>query len=95
MKFNANLSLANLGALLGQQLNRFGLFAIFLIIAVGLMVSIFMLNSVIARTDQANGYVPTTTNIVFDEKTVQKIESLKAEGERTDRVETSGRLLPF
>ena len=95
MKFNANLSLSNIGTLLGHQLHRFGLFAIFLIIAVGLMISIFMLNSVIARTDQANGYEPLTTTITFDESTVQKIESLKAEGEDTDRVQTSGRLLPF
>jgi len=95
MKFDANLSLANLGLMLNRLLYRFGLLAIFIIIVIGLVVGIIMLNAVIARTDQSNGYQPTTTTVTFDEATVQKIENLKAKGEKTDRIEASGRLLPF
>lgn len=95
MKLDANLALANLGQALNRLLYRFGLLAIFVIIAIGLVISILMLNSVIARTDQSNGYQPTTTSITFDESTVQKIENLKAESEKTDRIQASGRLLPF
>ncbi len=95
MKFDANLSFTNIGTFVNHLLYRFGLLAIFIIIAIGLVVSIFLLNSVIAQTDQANGYKPTTTAVTFDEATIRKIESLKTEGEDTDRVQASGRLLPF
>lgn len=92
---NINISVASLGAILNRLIYRFGLLAVFIVIAIGIIIGILSLNSVIAQTDQANGYTPKTTGIVFDEATVQKIEDLKMDGERTDRVETSGRLLPF
>lgn len=95
MKSNINLSVASLGAALNHFVYRFGLLSVFIVIAVGLVIGIISLNSVIVQTDQANGYTPRTTGITFDETTVQKIEALKMSGEQTDRVETSGRLLPF
>lgn len=95
MKFDANISLANLGTIINRLLHRFGLLAIFIIIAIGLAISVFLLNSIITRTDQADGYKPSTTSITFDQATVDKIENLKVPGEKTDRVEASGRLLPF
>lgn len=95
MKIDSNLSLANIGTLLNRLLYKYGLLTIFIVIAIGLAVSIFMLNSVIAQTDQKDGYTPATTSITFDEATVQKIENLKAKGEKTDRVQVDGRLLPF
>jgi hypothetical protein len=95
MKPDSNFSFASIGAIANRFIYRYGLLSIFIIIAVGLVASIILLNAVIARTDQSNGYTPAETSITFDESTVQRIENLKMNGEETDQVETNGRLLPF
>lgn len=95
MNTDINLSLANIGPAIGRFFHRFGLIVIFVIISIGLIIAIILLNGVIAQTDQADGYVSQSNNVMFDEATLKKIEELKVDGEKTEQVELKGRLLPF
>lgn len=95
MNMNVNISLANIGPAIGRFLHRFGLVMIFVIISIGLIIAVILLNAVIVQTDQANGYTSESNNVTFDEATLKKIEELKVDGEKTERVEMNGRLLPF
>lgn len=90
-----NVSLSDLGTKIAKLVERFGLLAVFLVIAAGLIICVFLLNNVITETDNAHGYVSDVNKISFDEETIQKIKDLKEPGEQTERLETSGRLLPF
>lgn len=84
-------SLLGLSIVLSRLFHRFGFIALFLIVAAGLIISIFLLGGVIAKTDNPGDYTPNTSATTFNQETINKIENLSKES----KVDTSGRLLPF
>lgn len=93
MNTDLGSSLSGIGTKFNQLVHRFGLIVIFIIVATGLAASILLLNSVIIRTDQANGYVSTINTITFDQATMDKLKNLSQD----DKIETGdrSRLTPF
>jgi len=91
-----NISLSDIGSKLSAFLQRYGVFVFFLIVAGGLISAIFLLNIVITRTDEADGYVSDVNNISFDKETIDKIRALRSSDQQTAKVEdATGRILPF
>lgn len=93
-----DISLASITALgkpIGRFFSRYGLISFFVVIFTGLIIAVILLNNVITKTGDAGDYVSTANTITFDEDTIKKVESLPSSNQNTDRVNTSGRLLPF
>lgn len=91
-----NISLSNIGSTLGVFFHRYGVFVFFLIVAGGLITAIIILNFVITKTDDADGYVSDVNNISFDKDTINKIRALRTGDQETSKVDVgSGRDLPF
>lgn len=93
MNSNFGTSLSGVGIKFNQFLHRFGFIVIFIVVAIGLVASIFLLNNVIIRADQANGYVSEINTYTFDQATIDKLENFSD----NDTVDTGGRsrLTPF
>lgn len=93
MNTDIGTSLSGIGAKFNQLVHRFGLVVIFIILALGLAASIFLLNNVIIRVDQPDGYVSNINTITFDQATIDKLKNLSQD----DKINTSNhdRLTPF
>lgn len=71
-------------------------FILFFVASIGgLAACIFLLNGVIAMSDQPNGYTSTVNDTTFDTATIERLRSLKASGQSTDRLDLKGRINPF
>jgi len=91
-----DISLTAIGSKLGVFFHRYGVFVFFLVIASGLITALILLNVVISKTDDADGYVSNVNNISFDKQTIKKIEALRTSDQETKKIDSSGtRLLPF
>lgn len=84
-------SLSALSATFSRLFHRFGFIVLFLIVAVGLIISVLLLVNVIGKTDNPGNYAPSTSVTTFDQTTIKKIEDLSKKSD----ADTSGRLLPF
>lgn len=93
MNTDFSTSLSGIGTKFNQLVHRFGFIVIFLIVALGLAASILLLNSVILRTDQADGYVSNINTITFDQATIDKLKTVSQD----EKIDTSDndRLTPF
>lgn len=90
------ISFSDIGSKLGAFFQRYGVFVFFLVIASGLITAIILLNVVITKTDEADGYVSDVNNISFDKETIDKIRALRSSDQQTTQIEGStGRVLPF
>ena len=90
------ISLSDIGSKLGAFFHRYGVFIFFLVVASGLITAIFLLNVVITRTDEADGYVSDVNNISFDKETIDKIRALRSSDQETAKIDdATGRILPF
>jgi len=87
-----NLSLQSVKKLIVAFLHRFHVVIFVIVVLGGLAVVIFLLNNIVALSDQSNGYTSNTDNAGFDQTTIKKIEDLK---NRSQNVPTSGRSNPF
>jgi len=93
---NLNLSAGAIKKGVATFLHRFHLTLFVIFILGGLAVVVFMLNGVIVKSSEANGYAPNANSTVFDEKTIQEIENLKTTGQSNDDLDLShGRTNPF
>ena len=91
-----NISLSDISTKLGAFFHRYGVFVFFLVVASGLITAIILLNVVITKTDEADGYVSDVNNISFDKETIDKIRALRSSDQETAKVQdTAGRILPF
>lgn len=89
-------SLTAISARLGTFFHRYGVFVFFLVIASGLITALILLNVVITKTDDAEGYVSNVNNLSFDKETIEKIKELRTSDQETKKIDTgTGRLLPF
>jgi len=73
-------------------LHRFHVVIFVILILGGLAVIILLLNNIVIRSGQSNGYTPDTSNASFDQSTIKKIEDLQ---NRSQSPPTSGRINPF
>lgn len=90
------ISLTAIGAKLGIFFHRYGVFIFFLVIAGGLITALILLNVVITKTDDAEGYVSNVNNLSFDKETIEKIKELRTSDQETKKVDAgTGRVLPF
>lgn len=91
-----DISLTTIGSKLGVFFHRYGVFVFFLVIASGLITALILLNVVISKTDDPEGYVSDVNNITFDKQTIEKVEALRRSDQETKKIDSSGaRLLPF
>lgn len=97
MNIELGTAFTGLGEKMNKAFYRYGFIIIFLIVASGIAVGLVLLNNIIAKTDDPNGYVSNTNTYKLDDATMQKIESLKDDTESTNTFDRQGvdRLLPF
>jgi len=93
MNTDLSASLSGIGTKFNQLVHRYGFIVIFIIVASGLAASILLLNSVILRTEQADGYVSGINTISFDQATIDKLKNVSQD----EKIDTSkqDRLTPF
>lgn len=91
-----DISLLSLKQSLTRFLHRYHV-VLFVIVALGsLSVSILLLNTIITKSGDSNGYVSSSNNASFDKETIEKVNQLRAQGETaTSSIPTSGRINPF
>lgn len=91
MNSASSTSLSALSTTFSRIFHRFGFIVLFLVVAAGLIISVFLLVGVIGKTDNPGDYAPSTSVTTFDQATIEKIEGLSKKSD----IDTSGRLLPF
>ena len=74
--------------------HRYGVFVFFVVVVALLIVGIVILNGVITRTDDADGYTSEVNSITFDQATIDKVRQLNDCANDNMSIE-NGRLLPF
>lgn len=90
------LTLNNLPASFSQILHRFHIMVFSVLVLGALIVAIFLLNQVLAKSDQNNGYVAQGTNASFDTTTINKLNTLRTINDPSIPLDlSSGRLNPF
>lgn len=90
---NASLSSSAIQQSLKHFMQRFHLVLFVLILAGGLAVAIFTLNTIIARSQQQND---TDVRSSFDTETIERINQLKTRNDSESQIELpSGRINPF
>jgi hypothetical protein len=91
-----DISLQTIKAPVVAFLHRFHII-LFVVLSIGsLAVAILLLNTIIASSGESNGYVSTSNNASFDQKTIDQINQLKATGENSSpALPQTGRTNPF
>ncbi len=80
---------------IAKFLRRFHVVIFVIVVLGGLAIIIFLLNSVIVTSTQANGYTPDINNSSFDKATIKKIENLQTTGQSNQLTLPPGRTNPF
>lgn len=76
-----NLSLQSFKQSLGRFLHRFHVLIFTILILGGLAVVILLLNNIVVRSGQSEGYQADTGTTSFDQATIKKIEELETRGQ--------------
>lgn len=78
-------------------LHRFHVMVFVIVVLGGTIVMILLLNGVIIRSGESDGYVaPNASNATFDQTTIKKIENLKTSSQGSGNLDLSdGRTNPF
>ena len=95
MNANLNLSLQSLKKTVIAFLHRFHIVLFVIIILGGLAMVILLLNDVVIRSGQSDGYTPDNSNTSFDQSTIKKIQELNANGQTDTPLPTGVRTNPF
>jgi len=96
MDIKLNFSIRSIKQLFVRLLRRFHIVIFVIIVFGGLAVVILMLNSIISRSSNSEGYTSQTNNGTFDQKTIQRIEQLKTTDQNNGELDLShGRSNPF
>jgi hypothetical protein len=93
-----NISFADIGKTISNFLFRYHIILFSVIVLGGLAAAVFILNSVLEKSDKAaDGYTATSNNTTFDTATVDRLDKLHASGDgSTPTINTgSGRQNPF
>jgi hypothetical protein len=96
MKKNISLSLPAIKKRIFLFLKRFHVVLFVVIVLGGLSVVILLLSATITQSTEPGDYTPQSTNIIFDETTMQRIEELRTREQGDASIDTSqGRTNPF
>lgn len=96
MNMNFNLSLTSIKKALITFLHRFHVVLFVVIVLGGTAMVIFILNGIVIRSSESDGYTSNTNNTTFDQATIQRIEELKTRDQTDDSASLpSGRTNPF
>lgn len=76
-------------------LHRFHVVLFVIIVVGGSAVVVFMLNRVVVRSGESDGYTPNTNNATFDQATIKRIEELKTRDQNAPNTLPGGRINPF
>lgn len=90
-----NISIRSVKQAISLFLNRYH-FVLFIIFAVGgLSSAIFFLNKTVETSYKDNGYTSPASSATLDTQTIDKLRSLRAASEATEKLKISGRTNPF
>jgi len=92
---NLHFSPAALKKALTKFLHRFHVILFVIIVVGGSAIVIFMLNNVIIRSGENDGYTSDTNNATFDQSTMKRIEELKTRDQNNTMTLPGGRTNPF
>lgn len=96
MKLQFNFSLSSVKQAIVTFLHRFHVMVFVFVVLGGVIVVILLLNGIIARSGQSNGYTSQGDSATFDEATIKKIEDLKTRDQNNGHLDLShGRTNPF
>lgn len=92
---NVNFSLESIKKQTTRFLHRFHIVLFVVIVLGGVAMVIFMLNGIIIRSSESDGYVPNTSTANFDQTTIKRIDELKTRDQNNPNALPSGRTNPF
>jgi hypothetical protein len=95
MNINGSISLQIIKKQINRFLHRFHLVLFVIIVIGGSAVVVFMLNRVVVRSGENDGYTSNTNNANFDQATIKRIEELKTRDENAPNTLPKGRINPF
>jgi hypothetical protein len=93
---NSSISLTSIKKAFIKFLQRFHVILFVIVVVGGTAIVIFILNGVIIRSSESDGYTSNTNNTSFDKATMKRIEELKTRDQNDNSaVLPSGRTNPF
>ncbi len=93
---NITFSFTSLKKMIINFLHRFHLVIFVIIILGGLAIVVLLLNGIIIKSGESNGYTPDTSNGSFDQSTIKRIDELKTRDQAGNQLDLSGgRTNPF
>lgn len=96
MNMNISFSLTAFKKMIGAFLHRFHVVIFVVVVVGGTALVVFLLNGIIIKSGENNGYTPNTNNAGFDQATIKRIEDLKTHDQASDQLDLSGgRSNPF
>jgi hypothetical protein len=96
MNMNFTLSFTSIKKAFIKFLHRFHVVLFVVIVLGGTAMVIFILNGIVIRSSESDGYTSNTNNTTFDKTTIQRIEELKTRDQTDDSANLpSGRTNPF
>lgn len=95
MNANFNLSIQSIKKTVVALLHRFHIVLFVIIILGGLAIVILLLNDVVIRSGQSDGYTPDNSSTSFDQSTIKKIQELNTNGQTGTPLPTGVRTNPF
>lgn len=91
-----SLSLTSVKKFIFTILRRYHIILFVILVAGGLAVVVFMLNLIILKSSNPDGYTATSNNATFDQATIDRIKQLRTSGENDAPLDLGkGRTNPF
>jgi hypothetical protein len=96
MNIHFDFSAAGIKRMIFTFLHRFHVMIFVIIVLGGVIVMVLLLNSIVLRSSESNGYTSDTNNATFDQATIKRIDELKTRDQTSDQLDLStGRTNPF
>ncbi|HET8884054.1 MAG TPA: hypothetical protein VFM68_01130 [Candidatus Saccharimonadales bacterium] len=77
-------------------LRRYHVVLFSVIVLGGLVVAVFVLNTIITSSAENDNYIPTENSVSFDQETIERVNQLKSRDEAQQELDLSqGRINPF
>jgi hypothetical protein len=92
---NLALSSAIIKKSLIAFLHRFHVTLFAVTVLGGIIVIVWLLNSVVVRSGDTGDYTPNISDASFDQATINKIKQLKTRDQNSGQLDLSGRANPF
>jgi len=91
-----NTTINNLPKSLSYTFHRFHILIFVIVVLGALTVAVYLLNQILVKSDQANGYTAQTSNTTFDTATIKRITELHTMDDPSTPIDLPvGRINPF